>query len=91
MRGLHESDIVRFPWLYLVKMTRIKSGFNLGLGESVSHVSSLCKNISDCLKHDSRKCWYKEIEDSNKCLFHRNFKTANRQEKYLLFCLMSMF
>ena len=92
MHGLYKCGIVRSSWIDHVKLTLVKSGFDcVRERESFSGVNSLCKHISDSLKHDFRKCWYKEIEDSTKCLFYRYFQQRTDNKNTYHFCLMSMF
>ena len=88
MHGLYKCGIVRSSWIDHVKLTLVKSGFDcVRERESFSGVNSLCKHISDSLKHDFRKCWYKEIEENNKCLFYRHLKTTFRQKKKKKKCI----
>ena len=92
MHGLYKCVIVRSSWIDHVKLTLVKSGFDcVRERESFSGVNSLCKHISDSLKHDFRKCWYKEIEDSTKCLFYRYFQQRTDNKNTYHFCLMPIF
>ena len=73
MRGFFERDIVRSPWLDHVEQILIISGFDC-VWESEPLRCSLYKRI----RHNFRKYSYIEIEDGNKCLFYRHFKTTYR-------------
>lgn len=45
--------------------------------------TDLCKNITQCLKQQYHTDWLAALENSNKCLVYKNFKTNFGLEKYI--------
>ena len=82
--NLYKKGIYFSKWVQAIKDILIETGFDC-VWESQSFISrdTLCKNVNQVLKDNFQQEWREALEQSNKCLFYRNFKQTFCKEKYI--------
>ena len=82
---LHKQRIFTSPWLNCIQNILTETGFECVWDtQSFSSIDSLCRNVRQELQNNYIRIWRNALENSNKCLFYRNFKVDYGREKYIL-------
>ena len=84
MRQLFDNGTFQSPWLLTIRNTLVECGLDsVWQTHRFTSPKNLCKNVEICLKEIYVRSWRNALENSNKALLYRNFKTKFEQEKYI--------